>query len=300
VGSEAVEPEHPQAPGRPLGLAHAPAIESCLGPWRAALSPDCPSDFCFSNLYLFRATHAYRVIEGDWPCITGLTYDGVRHVLALFDLANAPLHVLQELLVGHDCFYPVAAGVAQELDGSKFESTWHEADADYLYPADNFRHYKGRLLAKKKNQLRQLLAQGDIQACPLTPAHLHNAQQVLTQWLHDKHKQHGEADDDACRQALHLQHDLNLVGTVFYLRDQAIGFVIVQRLSSTVAVVRFAKGLAAHTGIYPFMFQHVCLAWPELQWLNFEQDLGLPNFRQTKRSYQPGARIEKYRVRLRP
>ena len=71
-----------------------------------------------------------------------------------------------------------------------------------------------------------------------------------------------------------------------------------QRLSSSVAVIRFGKGLEAYTSIYPFMFHHASTAWPELQWLNFEQDLGLPNFRQSKRPYQPAELIRKYRVRL--
>ncbi len=45
------------------------------------------------------------------------------------------------------------------------------------------------------------------------------------------------------------------------------------------------------------MFHHFCTARPEVQWLNFEQDLGLPNFRQTKQSYQPEALLDKCRLR---
>jgi hypothetical protein len=36
-----------------------------------------------------------------------------------------------------------------------------------------------------------------------------------------------------------------------------------------------------------------------VQWLNFEQDMGLANFRRSKLSYQPSALISKFRVRLR-
>lgn len=281
-----------------MRLEDAEYVESFLRPLRAQLGSHCLSDFCFSNLYLFRAAHAYRLIRGDWPCISGLTYDGVRHLFPLFSLAEVPADALKTRLSGHDCFYPVAAEVARQLDGHRFQTDWHEADADYLYPAHNFRHYQGRVLAKKKNQMRQLLAQGDIKAYPLTEAQRGDALQVLEQWLLDKQKLAGEADDAACRQALHLSHDLNLEGLVFYLNTRPIGLLMAQRLSSTVAVIRFAKGLEAYPGIYPFMFHHASMAWPELQWLNFEQDLGLPNFRQSKRSYQPGALIEKYRVRL--
>lgn len=43
--------------------------------------------------------------------------------------------------------------------------------------------------------------------------------------------------------------------------------------------------------------QEVCCV---AQSINFEQNLGLPNFRQAKRSFQPVALIPKHRARLRP
>jgi hypothetical protein len=36
-----------------------------------------------------------------------------------------------------------------------------------------------------------------------------------------------------------------------------------------------------------------------VDWLNFEQDMGLANFRRTKLSYRPVALLSKFRVRLR-
>jgi hypothetical protein len=62
--------------------------------------------------------------------------------------------------------------------------------------------------------------------------------------------------------------------------------------------MRFAKGLDRCKGIYQHMFQHFCQAMPAVGWLNFEQDMGLANFRRSKLSYQPSALIDKYRVTL--
>jgi hypothetical protein len=33
------------------------------------------SEYCFSNLYLFRHIHQYALLDGDYPCIAGTTYD---------------------------------------------------------------------------------------------------------------------------------------------------------------------------------------------------------------------------------
>ena len=66
------------------------------------------------------------------------------------------------------------------------------------------------------------------------------------------------------------------------------------------AVIRFAKGLARFKGISPLLFHHFAAQppWP-VDWMNFEQDLGLANFRKTKLSYQPSHLLPKYRAALR-
>jgi hypothetical protein len=64
--------------------------------------------------------------------------------------------------------------------------------------------------------------------------------------------------------------------------------------------MRFAKGRNAFKGIYQYMFHHFCTHFDRtVKWLNFEQDMGLANFRRTKLSYRPAALLSKFRVRLR-
>jgi hypothetical protein len=75
--------------------------------------------------------------------------------------------------------------------------------------------------------------------------------------------------------------------------------VLVPPIQPGVWVIRFAKGLNRFNGIYQHMFQHFCTAMPEVQWHNFEQDLGLANLKRTKLSYQPSALLPKFRACLR-
>jgi hypothetical protein len=91
---------------------------------------------------------------------------------------------------------------------------------------------------------------------------------------------------------------LGLVGRMYFAGAEPAGFLIAQLLPHA-AVIRFAKASDRFKGIYQYMFQEFCLALPDLKWVNFEQDLGLPNFRHTKLSYRPHALISKYRVRPR-
>ncbi|KRB75161.1 phosphatidylglycerol lysyltransferase domain-containing protein [Noviherbaspirillum sp. Root189] len=285
--------------GLPLALEQGEEIDAMLSPLREGLGNACLSEFAFSNLYLFRRAHAYRYLPGPWPCVAGVTYDGVRHLMPLFDINEAPVAVLQELLREHDCFFPVPASTAGTLDPSLFIVTQCEDDADYLYAAQNFRDYRGELLRKKRQLMQQLLRQWEITAHPLGPDRIGDADSLLGVWMQDKEKARGEADESACREALQLVGRFGFDARIYYADGDAAGFIIAQRFNAGTAVMRFAKGSDRYKGIYQYMFHHYCMQVQDIAWINFEQDIGLPNFRQTKRSYQPQAMLQKCRVALR-
>ena len=285
--------------GLPLILEHSAEIDAMLLPLRERMRSACLSEFAFSNLYLFRRAHAYRFLPGPWPCVVGVTYDGVRHLMPLFNLDEAPVTTLRDLLRGHDCFFPVPASTAAALDPSLFTVTQCEDDADYLYAAQNFRDYRGELLRKKRQLMQQLLRQSQVTTHPLDPDRLGEAESLLATWMHDKEKAQGEADESACREALQLIGRFGFDARIYYADGDPAGFIIAQRLNADTAAMRFAKGSDRYKGIYQYMFHHYCMQTQDIAWINFEQDIGLPNFRQTKRSYQPHAMLQKCRVALR-
>ena len=286
-------------PGVTLGLNHHAEIDAALSALSSGHGERALSDPAFSNLYLFRHVHDYRFVPGSFACITGRTYDGARHVLPLFELQRAPVQAIRELLRGHDFFYPLAQSQIDALDPAVFEWTSSRDDADYLYPATHFRHYRGTALNKKRNLVKQLLSAHAVTAEPYATDRIGDALPLLAGWMKAKGKAAGEADEVACTEALQLAPRLGLQGFLHRVDGEPAGFVLAQRIQPGVWVIRFAKGLNRFKGIYQHMFQHFCEVMPEVQWLNFEQDMGLANFRRTKLSYQPSALIPKFRVRLR-
>jgi uncharacterized protein len=291
----------PALPDEPLTLAHRAEIEPLLAArWSAADAPEATlSDPWFANLYLFREAHDWRLRRGPWPCVAGLAYDGARILIPLFDLGRAPRAALQSLLHGHDAFAPLSDAQLARLDPSRFAAEASRDEADYLYPAANFLHYRGTLLGKKRNLVKQLLAAHAVEAVPYREALAAEALQVLRGWMQVKHKRPGEVDDRPCAEALAKSGTLGLHGFLHRIEGRPVGFVLAQRIADGVHVMRFAKGRDDLKGLYQYMFQHFCRATPGVQWLNFEQDLGLPNFRQTKLSYRPAALLAKHRVTLR-
>jgi len=285
-----------------LTLAMQPAIEAALAAVRTGSGAQCLSDWAFSNLWLFRTAHDYRYCGGDLPGICGTTYDGARHFLPLFDLAQAARCAPQKLHAlarHHGCLYPLSSAQAKALPAALFQLHCAPHDADYLYRAETLRHYAGRALAKKRNQVRQLIAaHGKPRHAAFdAAAHAAACTAVLRGWMRHKGKAAGEADESACLEALRHATRFGMEGLVFYATAQPIGFVLVQELQPAVLVVRFAKGLDSHIGIYPYMFQQLSRAFARpVAWLNFEQDMGHAGFRRSKRSYQPSSLLDKWRA----
>ena len=287
--------------GEPLALAQRVTLAPLLAArWDAADAVETTlADPWFANLYLFRAAHDWRWRPGPWPCIAGHAYDCARLLLPLFDLHAAPVAALRPLLTEGAAFGPLSAAQAGRLDPGVWSCTSHRDDADYLYPAEQFRQYSGRLLQKKRNLVKQLLAVHHVDAIPCTPALAYEAAQVLGGWMKDKAKAPGDTDDGPCLEALAMADQLGLEGVLYRVDGRAAGFLLAEAIRPGVMVMRFAKALEACKGLYQHMFQQFCSARPGLQWLNFEQDLGHANFRQTKLSYQPSALLAKYRAQLR-
>lgn len=286
------------------GVALTLALRATLSPLVDALAAGANegrlSEHSFANLFLFRRVHRYRFHARPIPHVTGRTYDGVRHLLPLAVLDERTMARLVPVLADGTCLYPIAAWQLDALDPERFEWSADPDDSDYLYPAENFRGYRGTRLAPKRNLVRQLMRAHELRAEAWSPEHARDCCAILAAWMNDRGKARGEADEAACLAALRHAPRLGLGGFVHYADGVPAGFILAEETAPGTFVMRFAKGRDRFKGIYPWMFQHFCgQGAREVRWLNFEQDLGLANFRHTKRSYAPSALLAKYRVRPR-
>ena len=288
-------------PTLPLALEYAAEIDARLAALRMPLGERTPSDGTFCNLRLFRDVHGYGYRPGPWPVVAGRAYDGTPILIPLFDIAAAPLEVLGEMQGADAWFYPLADEVVARLPPASVETMVQRDEADYLYAAAAFVDYRAPGLGGKRAAVARLLAAARVEVTPLAPRTRDAALAVLEGWCADKGHAADAADAPACLEALAmLGTDSPLSGFLHEVGGIPIGFVLVEWLNPGVMAVRFAKGRSAYDGVFPHLFQDLArrLA-PQLRWLNFEQDLGIANFRRTKLSFRPAALLSKYRLRVR-
>jgi hypothetical protein len=274
-------------PGRAVDRAD---IET-LGELTAGLASPL-SEFCAANLYLFRAVHDYRWAEGAFPALSGQTYDGARQLTPLIALSRSEQLEAAAHLASGAVLYPIA-----ETDAQGLATTSNPADSDYLFEATDLASLRGEARKGRRNlrnQFRRAMGPRDE---VLDARNAAAALVVLDGWIADVAKPWAQTDYVACREALDLQAALGLEGLISYTSaGEPAGFLLAT-VRRGVAIVHFAKGRRTLLGVFPHLFSRFAeIAAARVKHLNFEQDLGNPGFRQSKRAYGPVSLLGKHRL----
>ena len=278
-----------------LTLKHGRMLQERLGPLGNGLS-----EYCFSNLYLFRKVHKYKVIFDREIFISGTTYDGHSHLMPVFDPVYIDTDYLIKSLTGFDFLYPVSDKALKKIDSKIFSISFNEDDTDYVYSSEKLKTYKGRKLGRKRNLMKQFLENFPNEAYPACTQRKKDAQDILDQWLKDVGYTAAQTDYYSCLEAFTNMDVLGLCGFIHYVQKEPAGFVLAKEVSPGICVFHFAKGKRKFKGVYQYMFNHFAKTYSDrFNYYNFEQDLGNPNFRKTKLSYAPDKMLKKYRIRLR-
>lgn len=279
----------------PLGLHHKDVLAPLL---RAITVP--LSEYCFANIYLFRESHGYEVLSDGGIFIKGRTYDGFTYLMPTVHAAQLDAARLRELLRDVDFLFPVPEEWLGAFDPGRYEVSFHEGDADYLYTVEKMSTLAGRKLHKKRNLLKQFLEAYRHEALPLTTGRLDDARLVLDGWQKESMLDQRGTDYGPCREALDRYEELVLCGGITYADGEPAGFVLGEEVNDETYVLHFAKALTRFKGVYQFMFNNFAkILPPKYKFLNLEQDLDKENLRVFKSSYVPDALVKKARIRLR-
>lgn len=262
------------------------------------------SEYSFSNLYLFREKHNYKIINQDGCLfIQGTSYDGLTYIMPTCDFSkNCPLCLpkLIAKLEFANMLFPMPESALSFFPQDKFRVEFLESDMDYLFTREKLRDYPGRKLHKKRNLVKQFREQNQVEVLPLGDADtMEKALTVLDAWQENSSLTKSQTDYYPCKEAIGLYRELELEGFLFLANGEAVGFTIGEKISNQVYGLHFAKGNTAYKGIYQFMFSQTAnLISPNYQWLNLEQDLGSIPLRAAKSSYYPDMMGKKMRIFL--
>lgn len=280
-------PSYPQT--EPLTLALRPLLHPLFAELQSGIS-----EYTFANIFLFRATHHYAVSRLPDQSLILLGRDkDLPFVMFPFALPDRPL--LDQVLEDLGMIKGVSRQQAEVLGGLGYQVVEDRNNFDYLYHRQDLALLAGRNYHKKRNLIKSFTQSYDCIGRPLDRQTRDHALQVLATW--SEHSE-GPGDSEAAREALVHLEELELCGTVFYIADLPVAYVLGEPLSGGSSyVIHFEKAVPGYKGLYQFVNQAFATQLPATcSTINREQDLGNPGLRQAKLSYFPAGFVEKFRV----
>ena len=174
---------------------------------------------------------------------------------------------------------------------------------DYIYSVDALAELKGKKLQRKRNHCNRFrLLHPDCAAVPITDENTPQICQMLENWYAARKAADPTVsfhlEKVAITKALRNRQALGMEGLALVDRGRVIAMTLGSRLSECTFDIHFEKAAEGYDGAYNVINQEFARylkeKYPNLQWLDREDDMGLEGLRKAKLSYCPDRLVEKY------
>lgn len=174
--------------------------------------------------------------------------------------------------------------------------------ADYMYLGEDLRELKGRKYHSKRNHLSNFRKNHpEYLYEPMTADMTAEVWQYLEEWCHQKACSGSldsglHCEQKAIREALNYFNELDFKGAVIRLDGKIAAFTLGEKLNDDTVVIHVEKADGTITGLYSAMNQEFLRnEWPDIQYVNREEDTGAEGLRKAKLSYHPIELVKKYK-----
>ena len=263
-------------------------------------------EYSFANLFLWGRK---KVAEQDGFLLLESQFD--RKNVYIFPVGTGDLKTALDALI-HDaqmrgiccCLAALTeeeCRLGEQLYPGKFCFYCDRDSYDYVYAIDDLADLKGRKFQKKRNHLNRFRQEHpEAEILPLDERTRVAAFQLAEQWYHD----HCAADPDHDH---HLEHDalhrafafypqLGMEGVGLMEKGKILAFAMGSRLNHDTFDIHFEKALdidGAYAAINQGFASYLREKYPDVKWLNREDDMGIAGLRKAKLSYCPHHMVEK-------
>ncbi len=176
---------------------------------------------------------------------------------------------------------------------------------DYVYEIDALADLRGKKLQSKRNHFNRFkLKYPDYRVEPLNEETLPAVRQMAEKWFEHKDCCSPEKDFEleklALQKAFDFYKEAGMEGLVLFVEDRVAAFTLASRFYPDTFDVHFEKADTAIDGAYTAIncefARYLREKYPEVKFLDREEDMGLPGLRKAKLSYRPHHLVEKVRA----
>lgn len=192
--------------------------------------------------------------------------------------------------------------ILEELYPNQFRFHCDRDFFDYVYAIDDLADLKGRKFHSKRNHYNRFLATyPDYRVEALSDENIDRAKAMVDRWYSDRLEEVPDSDFDmemvAMEKAFRHYKELQMDGLLMYINGEVAAFTMGSPASHNTMDVHFEKGLRDVDGVYAAInceyAKYIREKYPEMEYLNREDDMGIEGLRRAKESYRPHHMVEK-------
>ena len=269
-------------------------------------------EYSYVNLYLWGRK---RVAELNGFLLLQAQFD--RKSVYLYPVGEGDIKVVLDAII-HDASVrgiPCCLSALTEADCRQVEALYPGAfqiycdrdSYDYIYAIDDLADLRGRKFQKKRNHLNRFEQEHpDAQILPLDAQTMEAAHLLAQKWYEERTAIDPDGDYHlekiALERAFSHYRELGMEGVVLVEQGNVMAFAMGSRLTGDTYDIHFEKALGASDGTYAAInrgfARYLREKYPEVKWLNREDDMGIEGLRKAKLSYNPDHMVEKCWARL--
>jgi hypothetical protein len=174
-------------------------------------------------------------------------------------------------------------------------------NSDYVYRSEDLIELSGNKYHSKRNHLNKFMKNYDYEYKDLNQGLVDSFLELQEEWceLKDCALNPGlRKEDTAIYEALLNYKDLNFIGGAIEIDSKVEAYTLGENLNDNTAVIHVEKANPEIPEMYVAINNlFVSANWADVEYVNREQDLGIPGIRKAKESYNPDHMVHKYSVR---
>ena len=256
------------------------------------------SDLNFTNFYLWSFSENIEyAIQDDVLYIRGY-YEGKEYYFAPISRERNQKKIIDAVKWiknknGKLVFIPEE--YAQFLEDD-FELKEERDSFDYIYSREDLAFLKGRKFSSKKNKVNKFIKTYEYTYEKISDSNIEEVRAFQQKWSENR-----KDDEIILSETLGIEGVLNnyeklkLRGGVLKVDNRIVAYAIGEKLTENMGVVHIEKGDFEYMGSYQMI--NMLLAreeFPDVEFLNREDDFGSLGLREAKLSYQPIKFLKKY------
>jgi len=267
------------------------------------INPPEISEFTFTNLFAWRKIYRFQISQLGGFIIISLQQDG--NTKFFNPIGDGDIGISVEKILkdkgGEFVRLPDKAKAIFE-NNHLFSIEPDRNNADYLYNTKDLVELKGKKYDAKRNFIKKFKAKNQYEYLKLREDNIQECLDFEEVWCSAKSCDSIKSLNDerqAFKEMLLNYSAFNLIGGVMKIKDRMAAVILAEPLSPRTLVLHIMKADPDIGGLYQTVLNEF-LTRESLRYdyVNMEQDLGVPGLRKAKLSYQPARILMKYTLRL--